>query len=64
MNLNNLKEIRKNLGVTQMGLAKKVGVSLLTIQLWERGITLPNPQNQEKLEEVLKELESEKKEVD
>ncbi len=64
MNLNDLKEIRKNLGVTQMGLAKKVGVSLLTIQLWERGITLPNPQNQEKLEEVLKELESEKKEVD
>ena len=63
MNLNDLKEIRKNLGVTQMGLAKKVGVSLLTIQLWERGITLPNPQNQEKLEGVLKELESEKKEV-
>jgi transcriptional regulator with XRE-family HTH domain len=64
MNLNDLKEIRKNLGVTQMGLAKKVGVSLLTIQLWERGISLPSPQNQEKLEEVLKELESEKKEVD
>jgi transcriptional regulator with XRE-family HTH domain len=64
MNLNDLKEIRKNLGVTQMGLAKKVGVSLLTIQLWEHGISLPSPQNQEKLEEVLKELESEKKEVD
>lgn len=64
MNLNNLKEIRKNLGVTQMELAKKVGVSLLTIQLWEYGITLPNPQNQEKLEGVLKELESKKKKVD
>ncbi|NLO21050.1 MAG: helix-turn-helix domain-containing protein, partial [Syntrophomonadaceae bacterium] len=36
--MENLKQIRKSLGLSQMDLAQKVGVSLLTIQLWERGV--------------------------
>jgi transcriptional regulator with XRE-family HTH domain len=34
-----LKKRRLALGLSQMDLAEKVGVSLLTIQLWERGVS-------------------------
>lgn len=52
-----LKERRKALGLSQMALAKKVGVSLLTVQLWEREVSCPTKRNKEVLESVLKELE-------
>ena len=52
----NLKEIRASLGISQMKLAAKVGVSLLTVQLWEQGISSPNPENRKKLEMMIKEL--------
>jgi DNA-binding transcriptional regulator YiaG len=52
----NLKEIRASLGISQMKLAAKVGVSLLTLQLWEHGISSPNTENRVKLESVIKEL--------
>ena len=52
-----LKERRKALGISQMTLAEKVGVSVLTIQTWERGVGTPKEENEEKLEEVLAELE-------
>ena len=58
--MENLKQIRKSLGLSQMDLAQKVGVSLLTIQLWERGISEPNDKNKEILESVLKTLEKKK----
>lgn len=54
--MNDLKSIRKNKGISQMTLAQKVGVSLLTIQLWEKGVTKPNEENQVKLEKVLESL--------
>lgn len=53
----NLRERRKDLGLSQMQLAEKVGVCLLTIQLWERGAGYPNEVNQEKLRRALHELE-------
>jgi transcriptional regulator with XRE-family HTH domain len=53
-----LKEIRKALGISQMNLARKVGVSLLTIQLWENGVSNPNKENEEKLKKVLDELKN------
>lgn len=56
----NLKEVRKSLGISQMNLAKKVGVSLLTVQLWEHGISNPNEENREKLEVTIKELKRER----
>jgi len=52
-----LKERRRALGLSQIDLARKIGVSLMTIQLWERGVGNPNKGNQEKLERTLKELE-------
>ena len=49
----NVKELRKQKGMTLMDLAQAVGVSMNTIILWERNISKPNPENMEKLKEVL-----------
>lgn len=54
VNLKDLKMLRTKRKLTQMDVCIKVGVSLLTYQLWERGITTPNEQNYEKLNEVFK----------
>ena len=51
--MENLKELRKNAGMTQMELAVRVGVSLMTIQLWERQVTKPKEENLNKLKEAL-----------
>ena len=50
--MENLKELRKAANLTQMDLAVKVGVSLMTIQLWERKVTKPKEENLNKLKEV------------
>lgn len=57
----NLKELRRMLNLTQIELAKKVGVSMMTLQLWERGAMSPSPENKEKLYRVLKELKDGKR---
>ena len=62
MERNDLRKRRKALGLSQMELARLVGVSLLTIQTWERGVSEPKPENKEKLEQVLSELEKKHKE--
>jgi len=51
--MENLKELRKAANLTQMDLAVKVGVSLMTIQLWERKVTKPKEENLNKLREAL-----------
>lgn len=56
-----LKEIRKNLGVSQIDMASAVGVSLNTYILWERNGANPNPENQLKLEEAIERLKARKK---
>ena len=63
MERNDLRKRRKALGLSQMELARLVGVSLLTIQTWERGVSEPKPENREKLEQVLAELEKRKAEA-
>jgi transcriptional regulator with XRE-family HTH domain len=50
----NIKELRKNKGLTQIEVAKNVGVSLVSYQLWERGVSKPKPENLEKLKNILK----------
>ena len=50
--MDNLKELRKAAKLTQMDLAVKVGVSLMTIQLWERKVTKPKEENLNKLKEL------------
>jgi DNA-binding transcriptional regulator YiaG len=59
--MENLKQIRKSLGLSQMDLAQKVGVSLMTIQLWERGISRPNEANKIELLRVITELQQQQK---
>jgi len=49
----NIRELRKKQKLTQIDLAKRVGVSMMTIQLWERGVTKPNEENFKKLIKVL-----------
>ena len=44
---------RKELELTKIDLAQKVEVTPKTVDLWERGITTPNEENQKKLKEVL-----------
>ncbi len=56
--MKNLKELRKAAKLTQMELAVKVGVSLMTIQLWERQVTTPKDENLKKLKEALNILPS------
>jgi len=59
MSLANLKERRKLLGISQTSLAINLGVSLVTVQLWERGASTPSPENKQKLDEVMAQLEKE-----
>ena len=48
-NIENLKELRKKAGLTQMELAAKLGVSLMSIRIWESGAGKPNEENFKKL---------------
>jgi len=54
MNLDNLKETRKGLDLTQWELAKKLDVSPQTIRAWENGVMEPREENRKALEAVLK----------
>ena len=47
-----LKELRKKKGMTQMDAAFFCHVSLSTWQLWERGINHPNGENANRLKEL------------
>ena len=54
----NIRQLRKSLKLTQSELAVKCGVSLTTIQLWERGVSQPKEENLIKLRQALKVDES------
>ena len=56
--MENLKQIREEKGMTQVDVAKAVGVSLAGYRLWELGAGKPTPDNLEKLKKVL-EIEKE-----
>lgn len=47
--MKNLRELRKKAKLTQMQLAEKLDVSLMTVRLWENGAGKPNLENYEKL---------------
>ena len=48
-----IKETRISKGLVQKDMAKKVGVSLLSVCLWERGKCIPGIRNLVKISEVL-----------
>jgi transcriptional regulator with XRE-family HTH domain len=51
-----LKYFRKAKGWTQEELARRLGVTLNTVQRWEMGKTKPSPLAKEKIDTVFKEL--------
>ena len=55
--LSELKSRRKRLGLTQIAMAREVGVSLPSYHLWENGGVQPNEENRRRLEAVLAEHE-------
>jgi transcriptional regulator with XRE-family HTH domain len=51
-----LKDLRKKKGWSQEKLARRLGVTLNTVQRWEMGKTRPSPLAREKIEALLKEF--------
>lgn len=47
-----IKKLRSDLQLTQVALARKVGVSPQTIRLWEWRVMNPSPENMEKLKRI------------
>lgn len=45
----NIKELREKLGLSQMALASKIGVALMSVRLWENNAGKPNEENMAKL---------------
>ena len=48
-----IKRVREKLGMTQVEVARSVGVSLAAFRVWESGGGLPKAVNLEKLKTVL-----------
>jgi len=53
MNYSRIRELRKANKLSQVELARRVGVSITSIQLWEKGGMKPNEENLVKLKKAL-----------
>lgn len=51
MTTEKVRELRRTLAISQERLARELGVSLSTVQRWEKGAR-PMPAHQEKLDEL------------
>lgn len=49
----NLENIRKEKGLTQLGLAKNLKVDQSTVSKWEKGVASPNIQMLKKIAQIL-----------
>ncbi len=52
--MENIKQIRTDRGLTQVQVARAVGVTLNTYIKWEQRVMNPSPENAKKLKKVLK----------
>ena len=52
-----IKPYREKLKITQRELAKRLGVSTLTIQNWELGLQKAKPEREEKIKDFLREAQ-------
>lgn len=52
--INNIKLLRRRLGLTQQELGEQLGVDQGTVSRWERGIEAPRPQRMAQLREMLR----------
>ena len=48
-----IKQARQKLGMSQQKFATKLGVGMMTVSRWERGIAKPSPLALEKLHKIL-----------
>ncbi len=55
-----IRQLRKSLGRTQIGMASIIGVSAMTWARWEKGQSSPLPVFREKLKKLLRYAEGEK----
>lgn len=51
---NNLKDLRSELEISQMDLAKQLKVSQKTVSSWEIGRTTPKPSQMQLIEDIFK----------
>lgn len=51
-NSNNLRELRKSLGMSQYKLADELGVARDTVRLWEQGVSFPQSRFKVKLADI------------
>ena len=50
--MNDIMELRKKLGLSQIVFAEKLGVNVLTVRRWEKLVTRPSPMAQNAIKEV------------
>jgi DNA-binding transcriptional regulator YiaG len=50
MEAKEIKALRESLGISQQEMSTRLGVSLMTISRWERGISIPSNLAGEKLQ--------------
>jgi len=59
MDKETIKELRHKLGLSQEGLARRLGVSVVTVRRWEKGTFQPSPLALRRIEELIREGKSE-----
>ncbi len=58
--MSNLKAMRQKYNLTQMNIAKAIGVSINTIAKWENNVSTPSDDNMKKLEDMFSALRIER----
>jgi DNA-binding transcriptional regulator YiaG len=51
-----IRELRHRLGLSQEGLARKLGVSVITVRRWEKGSFKPSPLALERIERLVRKM--------
>ena len=53
-----IRALRHKLGLSQEALARKLGVSVLTVRRWEKGSFSPSPLARARIEKIAKKINS------
>ena len=56
MDKESIRELRRKLGLSQEGLARKLGVSVLTVRRWEKGSFRPSPLAMARIEKIAQKI--------
>jgi len=54
-----IKELRQKLGLSQEALARRLGVTVLTVRRWEKGACKPSPLALLRIEELMRQMQDE-----